>query len=54
MFQIINKPKNICSINMILVNYLDNTITIIIPELETLITSITVKLLYVSRKYPYF
>ena len=43
--QKINKTKNICSIVMILVNYLDNIITITIPKFKTLVTSITVKLL---------
>ena len=35
---------------MILVNYLDNIIPIIIPKFQTLVTSITGKLLYVSCK----
>ena len=35
---------------MILVNYLDNIITIIIPKFQTLVTSITAKLYYVSGK----
>ena len=37
---------------MILVNYLDNIITIIIPEFQTLVTGITGMLLYVSGKKP--
>ena len=44
------KTKNICSIVMILINYLDNIITIIISKYQTLVTSITGKLLYVSGK----
>ena len=38
---------------MILVKYLDNIITIIIPKFQTLVTSITGKL-YVSGKKPCF
>ena len=37
---------------MILVNYLDNIITIINPKFQNLVTSITGKLLYVSGKKP--
>ena len=48
--QKVYKTKNICSIFMILVNYLDNIITIIIPKFQTLVTSITGKLLYVIGK----
>ena len=39
---------------MILVNYLDKIITNIIPKFQTLVTSITGKLLYVSGKKPSF
>ena len=35
---------------MILVNYLDNIITSIIPKFQTLVTSNTGRLLYVSGK----
>ena len=39
---------------MILVNYLDNIITVIIPKFQTFVTNITGKLLYVSGKKPCF
>ena len=39
---------------MILVNYLDNILTIIIPKFQTLVTSITGKLLYVIGKKKLF
>ena len=47
--QKINKTKSICSVVMILFNYLD-IITIILQKFQTLVTSIAGKLIDVSGK----
>ena len=46
----INWTNNIFSIVMNLANYLDNTIKIIFQQFQTLVTSITRKLILDSRK----
>ena len=52
--QKINKTKNICSIVIIIVQYLDSIITIIFSKFQTLVTSITGKVIDVSGKKPCF
>ena len=46
----VNKTNKICSIVTVLVNYLDNIITIIFQKFQTLVTSINGKLILVSGK----
>ena len=48
--QNVHKTKNICSIVLILVNYLDNSVTIILQKFLALVTSITRKVIDVSDK----
>ena len=48
--QKINKTKNICSTVTIVVQYLDNIIRIMFPKFQTLVTSITGKVIDVSGK----
>ena len=52
--QKIYKRNNICSIVLIVVNYLDNNITIIFLKFQALVTSITGKVIDVSGKKPNF
>ena len=47
--QKINETKNIYSIVLILCNYLDNIITIIIPKSESLVISITGKFTFLVK-----
>ena len=46
--------KNICTIVIIIVQYLDNIIKIIFPKFKTLVTSITGKVIHDSGKKPCF
>ena len=48
------KTKNICSIVMILVNYLDNIRAIIFHEFQALVTSMTGKVILASSKKTWF
>ena len=45
------KTNNICSIVMILVNYLDNIITIIIQKFQTLVRPCKVNYLFLTRLF---
>ena len=46
----INKRETICSIVIIVVQFLDNVITIIFPKFQNLVTSTTGKVINVTGK----
>ena len=48
--QKVNKTKNICSIVIVVVQHLDNIVTMIFPKFQTLVTSFTGKVINVYVK----